>query len=573
MIIDQSFIDKYFTDKYKHSAYDLTVEKYKELKTHFEGEFPEKLISERRPNESEFSFEYRKKIYQPKTKAVCSRIISSLNKIRRSPDWVVKFDSHNNSILESESPEQYINYNFPFFSSITNWIFSVLLKNYLIDSNAVCLVQPMEQPEEGKYLKPFPIIFNSDRVIDFKEGEYCVLESQEKSHFKDGRHTNYNGKIIYIVTDLQIAKYVQVDTKGRMELLSDYAHGLGYMPAFKLGGQFCKVLDKLTIWESRISGILPDMNEFVRMYSDFQSQLVQHVFSEKWMWGASDECETCNGSGHSPENVKAVCHTCLGTKRKKVSQFSITNVKPANTNLGQQTAPIPPLGYISKESVAEMTSLLDSLLDKAELKALSAINMEFLAKVPMSESGVAKSVDRDEANNFVHSICEDIVIIADRVCKMVIDYRYSVFSEKESLYPSISVPETYDLINSNYLLAEMQAAQAAKMNASYINKMQVEIAAKKYPNDVEFIHVMECIAELNPFPSIPVNDIVLMAQNRYITDVDAVISCNIDSFVTRAIEENHDFVNLEYADKMKKMQEYAAVKIAETKVTIDIPIE
>lgn len=573
-IIDEAFVNKYFKNKYVHPAYNATIEMYDNLRVHFNGEYPGKLIDERRPNESEHSKDYRKKIYKPKTKATCTRITNSLSKIRRSPDWIVKFeDDFKTRIPEAESPERYINYDFPYFKSITTWLFAVCLKNYLMDANAVCAVVPLNRPVAGsnEFVKSFPLVFNSNQVIDYVEGQYAVLQSNEMCKYTQAGKEYYNGRVVIIVTESQFVRYEQTTLEGRMDPVYYYDHNIGSMPAFKLGGQYHMSHDNVTIWESRISGILPDLDEYVRMYSDFQAQLVQHVFSEKWTWGMNDQCTDCQGTGYHNNNVNVPCPTCNGTKKIKITPYSVTNVNPANTNLGQQPAPIPPLGYISKESVAEMTELLDKLLDKADYNALSAINMEFLAKVPLAESGIAKGYDRDEANNFVHAICEDLVSIADSVCYYVVEYRYPTYvpskEERKKLLPQIAVPETYDLLNTQYLMAEMKAAQDAKMSTTFLNKMQVEIAAKKYPNDPEFIDMMECIYDLNPFPSSSIDDIVMMAQNKYITEMDAVIACNIDNFVQQAYEENDAFLDMEYADQKKIIEAMAAAKIKQNSVS------
>ena len=226
--INQAFIDKYFKDGFKYSSYLTTVELYNELKIHFDGEYPYKLIDVRRPNENEESKEYRKQIYQPKTKACCTRITNSLSKIRRSPDWLIKFTDIPASIPEDESPEIYINDKFPFFGSLTTWIFSICLKNYLIDSNALCVVAPLSFPEDGslEYVKPFPRIYNSPKIIDYVEKEYAVVESNEKSTYTDGNVKYYNGRIVLIITTTQYVKYEQTDTKGGMTRSAYYNHNI-----------------------------------------------------------------------------------------------------------------------------------------------------------------------------------------------------------------------------------------------------------------------------------------------------------------------------------------------------------
>lgn len=119
--IDESFIKKYFTDNYVNPLYNAKatdelnnylgnadkgkcVYLYNALRIHFNGEFPSRLVNQRRPNESEHSFNYRKANYKPKTKIICNRVLNSLSKIRRSPDWSVKFELDTKKIPDKETP-------------------------------------------------------------------------------------------------------------------------------------------------------------------------------------------------------------------------------------------------------------------------------------------------------------------------------------------------------------------------------------------------------------------------------------------------------------------------------------
>jgi len=578
MEIDNAFLTKYFTDMYVNPLYNLKdmqtwgavrdqkgicVSLYNHLRIHFNGEFPRKLVEQRRPNEALSSYEYRRANYKPKTKIICNRVLTSLSKIRRSPDWSVKFELDTKKIPEKETPEQYFNYNYPYFNSITNWAFAILLKNYLIDSNAICIVGPLVdyKPSDG-YMKPFPIIYNSDQVIDYKEGELCVVRSHEKCSYNTGEGKQMHDGMVYIVvTDTQYIRYEQVNADGKVDSAYYYDHNFGEIPAFKLRGQFSEHREKQTVWESRISPMLPELDEYVGLNEDLSAQIVQHVHSEKWVYEQNNVCESCNGTGYERQNTMLPCFTCQGSKTKKISPFDIVNVKAANTNLGQVSAPIPPAGYIGKEWVADMARLLNEMLEACGFKSLSAINMEFLSKIPASQSGIAKEYDHDESNNTVHAICEDIVWILDKVCYYSIEYRYAtVVPNKEErllLMPKIAVPEKYDLLNTDYLLAEKKAALDAKMNPMFMNKMEVEIAAKKYPNDPEFIDEMELIFELDPFNSFSRDEVLTMQQNGYITKLDAVISCNIQQFVCRALDEKEGFTELEDSEQKKIIEGYA----------------
>src|SRR4026208_624962 len=78
--------------KYKHCFYERSVEKADAMLVHADGKYPCKLLDNRRPNEPEEVMSYRKTIFVPKTKPYFSKIVSSLQKVRRSSDWSIKYE-------------------------------------------------------------------------------------------------------------------------------------------------------------------------------------------------------------------------------------------------------------------------------------------------------------------------------------------------------------------------------------------------------------------------------------------------------------------------------------------------
>lgn len=568
--ITTEFLNRYLsTNTYEYPSRDAAVKLYTSLRVHFDGEFPADLISKRRPNESPFSLQYREQTYKPKSKIICSRVSNSLGKIRRSPDWNIKFPSDRPSTIPPElTLERYINYDFPIFKSLTMWLFSVCLKNYLMDSNGVCAVVP-RNPQEAldnpaTYIEPFPYIYNSDQIIDFKHGEYCVLESPDKCSYKVGDHTFTDGRVIIVLTDVQFARYEQVKPekeKDFMKLVKYYRHDIGKLPAVKLRGQYKCIDNGELLWESRISGMLPELDDFVTKQSDLDMQIAQHVYPEKWTWAPNDDCGTCGGVGEIElQTGVETCPDCKGKKKIKQGPNVITRIRPSNAGLNEQPAPLPPFGYLEKKDVAEMTELLNKLLQECKHAALSAVNMEFLSDVPLAESGIAKTVDRDEANNTVHGICEDIVSIADEIAFFCNEYRYNKIitdpKTRAAWLPSIAVPETYDLVNTPILLAEMKSAIDSGMCQSYISKMQVEIASKKYPNDPNFAKFMQCCFALDPYSSVKDDDKIARLQNDGICDDDYILSCNVDLFVAQACEKDKKFIEKPLSEQRTIMQSY-----------------
>lgn len=572
--ISIELISGYAKETYRHSAYEKTVEKYEALKVHANGEVPERLIFERRPSESEYIMAYRKKIYVPITKSDITRVISSLSKIRRSTDWSILFPEDAPALIaDDETLEKYTGYNFPYgFKSITNWLFGVALKNYLIDANAVVLVIPINlDADAASYYKPFPFIFNSPRVLDYVADDYAVLLSEKTCNYKE---YNQNGSVYGEYSDGMIIHYVDTTTiktyhqsnkgKTKWELVRDFPHNLGVLPAFKMPGVFFEACEDSFVNESRISGMVPHMDEAARIYSDLQAEVVQHVHSEKWLY-MNTSCTTCNGLGYEFINDnRCECEKCKGLGKVPTSPYSNHVVMPPE--MGQESVPTPPAGYIQKTDVAEMTDKMDGMVDRHLYKALASINMQFLDQSPLNQSGVAKEVDKDELNNFVHSVAEDLVKILDEVIKLINDYRYRVnvsdAKARNELLPQIAVPERFDLLSSNFLMDEINSAKENNINTLIISALETEFAAKKFYNKPEIAKELVLIFKLDPMPYITDEDKMVRLTNQGVTLEDYVISCNLVPFVRRALVEIDDFFAWSLAEQQAKIKEYAAEKMA-----------
>lgn len=534
------------------------------LKVHAYGIMPKDLIEERRPSEPEEIKKYRAKIYVPITKKSISKVISSLEKIRRSQDWSIQYDPENvpKVIATTETMEQYCEMDYPVFHSITNWAFSELLRKYLLDANGIIAVVPMEMPESNaEYVRPVAQFYDSDQIMDYAEGQYIVLKSRDTSTYRstNGRIVNTNGAIYYVITTTQIARYEQVNSKGDVQAVQIYDHNMGYLPAFKAGGVFHSRTNNETIFESRLSGMIPSLDEAAREYSDLQAEIVQHIHSEKYAY-TNSECPECHGAGtvRDKDGNTHTCTKCHGTGSVlQVSPYGVHLISAAKA--GEQQLPAPPIGYIQKS--ADIARLQDERVRQHIYDALSAINMEFLADTPLAQSGVAKAFDRDELNNFVNAIAEDIVRILDGVYSLICEYRYMNIvpnpEQRRAMCPNINVPTKYDILNTSNLMAELTAARQANINPVVLRELEIDYAKKQFCTDPEVARMAESTFDLDPLFGVKEEDKMTMLSNGGITEQDYIISCNIQSFVRRAVNEDRQFYTKTYEQKMETMRKYA----------------
>lgn len=545
--------------KKQHPNRAICVELAQKLKLHADGLIPTKLILERRPNENAATFEYRKKIYEPITEEPIGKVINSLSKIRRSQDWIIAYGGEVNSrIASGESLEDYCENNFPSFQSITNWAFSELLMISLIDANSVCAVILKQLPQsKAEYVKPEIEIFTSEQIIDYVIGEYYVLKSNDVVKVIDGGVVR-NNEIYWVLTKNQIFKYER-ESSGNIREILTYTHNIGEIPCQKVGGLFYKRVNNDTIQKSRIAKMVPFLNEAAREYSDLQAEIVQHAYSEKYVY-TNQECEVCRGTGHvkNEKGERSSCSVCGGRGKISSSPYGVYTFDAQK--LGEQSLPNIPVGYIAKNT--DIARFMQEHIDNHIYRALASINMEFLADRPLNQSGTAKEIDQDELNNFVSGVAEDIVMVLDRIYYFINEYRYNVIitqrEERLKMLPKIPVPERFGLVNSGYMMSEIGTAKNSNVSRTIVKYMELEYVRKKYNAQPEIVKEVEALFDLDPLYGYDQQEKMTMLSNEGITMLDYVVSSNIQQFIQRAIKENNDFLLLPFDQKKAKIDEYAA---------------
>jgi len=546
------------------------------IAVHANGETPDDKIMSRRPSEPEEIKTYRKTIYVPKTKQAVSKVIHSLEKIRRAQDWSIKYNDEAvpSQIAENETLQKYCEFNYPQHTSLTNWVFSELLKRSLIDANGIVAVILEQLPKsKSEYCKPVARFFGCEQIVEFVEGEYVVLKSKDTTTYYTnvkggGRRINTNGAIYYILTQTEFVKYEQIGAN-KYDPKQVFQHNCGRLPAWKVGGLYHSRVNNDTIYESRLAGMVPDLDEAAREYSDLQAEIVQHIHSEKYAY-TTTECNHCKGTGFVKDNdgKQTTCPHCNGTGR-------VLNTSPYGIHLidagraGENQVPAPPIGYIQKDTA--IATLQDQRVRNHIKDALAAVNMEFLAETPIDQSGVAKAYDANELNNFVNSVAEDLVRNMDDIYYFTNEYRYATIvpdaEKRKAMLPAVNVPTKFDIANTTILMQELQGARQAEANPETLRVLETNYAKAQFNTSPEVSERLEAVFDLDPLFGVKEDNKMTMLQNGGITKTDYIISCNIHAFVRRAIFEDKEFTSKDYDQKMKVLEKYAAEKDKEAEET------
>lgn len=551
-----------------------------DLRIHADGEVPIRLIKKARPNESEAVQKYREEIYEAETQNPIERVVSLLEKIRRSPDWMMRFDNEIPKIIRREETlEAYLTKNYPVYQDIEYWLFEEVLRTLALDANAVIAVIPMEFSISAvDYIKPIARVFNSRNVIDFVADEYAVLKTDELSSLMNPTEQQQHlsalsavkniasedaftaGQVYYVINTSMYQKWERT-SEGKYQLTAQFNHNLGRLPAFQVPGKFVKRVGKYTLKKTPLYAMLPHLNKAARESNDLDAGVVMHLFLQKWIIN-NNECKPCHGTGVTPSpNGPTNCKTCGGTGMATgKSPFNELHIKAQA--LGEKGVPIPPAGYV--ELNPEILRLQSERVEAHIYRALAAVNMEHLADVQLNQSGTAKEYDRDDLNNMIYTFATMLSNVANSTVSLICDLRYQGIipnaQEREKLLPVIPVPEKFDVINSSFLITEYQSAKTAGLNSIILAEMQKEISQKKFYANPDVAAFVGTVMELDPFPDKTVEEKGLMESQGLATKTDVILSNYISEFVRRAQREHPNFHEFKGEEKRKILAAYAEEK-------------
>lgn len=584
--VNKSFLDPIVINKKRYPAYELTVDIANHLKFHIDGynynekkqagekdnPYFTKLIDTRRPSESDHIQEYRRKIYLPITKQPCYKVINSLKKGVKSSDWKIDFTQVEKipSIREGEDLETYTSKKFPYTNSVESWLYNLGLKEILSDPNGLIVTLPVSYDVKNTdFRKPYPSFISSDKIYDYSEGEYAVYESNKTYEYTSVDGTSkIKDFLIYAVTKEAVYEVRKVNSKGDYTITEVLKLNFDRLPVRRAGGIYKCIIDNSVVYDSFLSPILPGLDAAARESSDLDAEVVQHIFSTMWYY-ASQECNTCNGTGKlTKAGNTSVCGKCEGNGTLTKSPYKDLIVKPPA--IDQQAMRAPFAGYIEKNT--EIVKIQDERIDSHIYKALSAVNMEFLATTPLSQSGKAKEVDKDELNNFVYGVYYHLVEnILVPIYKDTNDIRVmdmGITEEKrEKMIPKIPVPERFEILTENYLQEQVVSAKTGNLDPLIVNGLELDFACKKFEYNYEIKNKIIVSKQFNPFPALNPEEVDNGVLSGTISKEDAVLYKYLATFIEDASHEVEGFFELDYDKKKKVLDKYTSKVMGELSIS------
>src|SRR3990172_5113916 len=393
-----------------HLNYNLNSDHFNEMSVHVSGSFPDKLLNDYRPNETENIRKYRMGAYQCITKTESARAINVLNRIFAGGNYAVRY-GNDDEVLNERTLRQYVEQDFPMHENLYGYFQQVVTPSGTEDPNAIIGWRPdCVCPHEDELFHPVPFIYFSPQVIDYEIGEYYTLLSQEKTWVEYGHGKELSGKIFEIYTRNQIIHVRQIGKKNDnlYEVTVFYIHDLNYVPCFILGG-IVNIKTFPMTYRSFLSPALPHWNKAIREDSDRDASMVQGAYLQKWE--KEIICKDCNGTGYGRELLEGkpqVCTSCNGRGQNSLAgPYKATVIPQQENNDVTEKLEAPPAGYITIPT--EIIGIQEDSIKNHLQRGRAALFMDWTVDTANgAETATGRLLDREDLYSMLIGFCNNM---------------------------------------------------------------------------------------------------------------------------------------------------------------------
>ncbi len=511
-----------------YPGYCMAVDFMERIEVHaVYGKFPEKMFLKRAPNQTAQEFEYIKSNYKNVTFPFFMDYVSTVTRAFSDPNSGVDFKEENQDPEQTNTFRQYVESEIPQYGSIEEFLQGVVPTLKAIDANGVIAVKPneihtiTEKDELGnevttinttEQLSPAPFYYSSKQVVGFQEGDFCMVELNEKSEVSYGNQKLPIGKIYEFYDSENIWRITQINDY--VDFVFDiqiwYNHAWDKMPVTRLKG-IPRIYQSELIWLSPLL-FVSDVLDLVTMNSQYlQGSMATACYPYRVMYG--DLCEFQGQDGGKLTKcmdgylfdgagmpLNKTCSMCGGTGLKsRISPFGVMLLRPPTRDAGEGEGKLTnkPMEWISPE-----VTTLEFLLKKCNLdyqKAQDILHLRHNSNQvnPGSTEDVAKETATQAASGqkalyaLVKSVSDQTFDIYQFILDAIGWMRYGT-GYKQAM---VKYPTTFDFLNAMDYISQIGYAASLKVPSIVLYQLIYNYLQSVYNDDKDTASAFKLIVE------------------------------------------------------------------------------
>lgn len=556
-----------------HPYYLQSVEDAARVGVHIDKDIiPVQLFKKAAPNETEQELEYRKETYKAVTVPSMHRALNSTYRGFNNNNWSEKYPE-TPAAFSDEPIKDYFTKDYPGFGSLINYFKQVFTSKKIWHPNGVFVCYPGQFPdkvnEEGEKIvdtsvTPEPIvkIFDTDKIIDYKDNVYFFGLTEEKSIVKFGNDSVRDGLIFEFYDDTYIYRVIQVGKKvdWTFEIELIYQHDLGYVPCDKLKGIVKDVTEYGKYYESYFGSAIPLLEEALRDASTLQVVKVRQAYPVRWKFEDNCNYEGCVGGYiHSEEGPKP-CPKCSDKNNRHSPMNDVILRMSDRFSAGDTQLPTPPFGFVAPPT--EVMAFLRQEIKENIINAWAALNIDVSNSNPKgSDTALKAQIDREELFSFLLQFFSEI-FDAYHFCVQTLG-RLRYMDKWDSTGYELHPPQTFDIRTENERIAEIAEGRKEGLSPMVIGEMEGEFIDTRFNGNVELGMIMSLARKLDRLFGIQAIDIQAKLATRTAERWEVILHDSAYSFIQDAIDQDEDFLNKDFAAQKETIINAAKAKAAE----------
>jgi hypothetical protein len=177
--------------------------------------------------------------------------------------------------------------------------------------------------------------------------------------------------------------------------------------------------------------------------------------------------------------------------------------------------------------------------------------------VGTDQSGVAKTVDREDLNAFLSRYSRHVFeYVLPKLIHYTAAWRYGETGDVMKILPKISQPKDFNVLNLEQLTSEYKDASNSSVSSTYLAHIERELINSKFANDENARLKNNAIISLNPFAGSTKDDLLTL-RNLGEPDWQIYKFNHLQELVEMAIEDDDSFLDKSLKDQREIINQMA----------------
>lgn len=561
-----------------YAFYKQCIENVQAIMTHsVKGYFPDRLFIEPSPNQTDVEFSYLKKNYKQTTLPVYIDYISTISRAFHDNNWDIDYtkETEEKKTAEEETFRAYVESELPKYGSLESFIKNILLNAKTMDAMALLCIKPFEVNlrevddqlvvDDSKKIQPYPVIYACKQVVGCKEGEWYVVELNEKSVVEYGNQKLPIGKIYEIYDDQNIYRAVQVGKyiNGTFEISTFYPHNYGKVPARRLEGapMYIEEVEKLIYFSPFL--FATDLLDLALLNDQYLQISINYcTFPYRVMIG--DVCNFQDKDGNKCEDGVVFnndktnyvrCVQCDGIGlRSRVSRMGTLLLRPATKMQGDGDSQLKadPMKYISPST--ETLKFVEDKVAKDMQKARKILHLrDSDSQVQFNkETATGTNSDLKSTYAFVKTVSDQLFSLYDFCLDAIGKMRYGEAYEPVKL----TYPKSFDFATEADYLAEINSSISAGLAPAFIQQILMRYIRAMYGDDEQTAKIFGLIVSADRLLTITSTDISAKMGKGTVAGWEEILHTSALTLVQELLRKDAKFFD---KDLQKQIDELVAL--------------